>query len=331
MRDVPVPLFRWLQQRDLLEPAQILDAGDGFFMITRSLSAILHDVGITTFPCGSSGRTLHSRLFFDDWYLCAVADGETCACSLVKLREQETDLARGLSADADIPGVTVSFVALDTELFCRCLESPGEEERCALGEEINRVVAWTGQRHHESLKAYFLRPQSRGAYLIARLYVRYLATHAADGQLPIPACCRMLLREYRDSGKKGRIPRFLEDNNRAAGTTVCSDTHIFLRDPAALTPQEELALLATHTGNVSYHAFAAEVLYHARFLLPCARVPLPLLGSVYDSAIRADMSVQDRTQPAPRPYHREESKLVRQMQLCHPELPEFTAVVDTHR
>lgn len=308
--------FARLAERHLLEPSRILFSGDGFQMAAQSLSSMLETAGITTFP-GRSGRQLLCRNFFDDWYFYAVTDRTSPVYSLVKLREQEYDLEQGLEADGDTPGVTISFVAFDPDRFLCCLEAPTEENRRALADEINRVVVWPGQAHHAALKAYFLRPQSRGAYLIARSYVRYIASLATDGRLPVPVYYRSLYADWQRAGTHRRIPAFLEANNRAAGYSVCDHAHIFIRDPGQLSLPEELAILATHTGNVSFYSFAAEVCFHAKFLTRLAKLPLPFVGSPYASALRADMSVQDREFQGPKPYYRPTGRLVRQQMLYH--------------
>ena len=86
------------------------------------------------------------------------------------------------------------------------------------------------------------------------------------------------------------------------------------------TQYEKLAILATHTADVSFPSFAAEVQYHARFLTPLARIPIPFLGrSLYDSAIRADMTIDDCELEGPAPFHNLNSRWVRRQAQCHPE------------
>ena len=85
-----------------------------FWMIFKSLSAILISNGIETFP-DREGNILECRNFFDDWFLFAVAHENDHVYGLLKMREQEYDLERGIQADGDTPGVTVSFVAFDAD------------------------------------------------------------------------------------------------------------------------------------------------------------------------------------------------------------------------
>lgn len=286
--------------------------GDGFWMSRKSLADILLERDIRTFP-NDQGQSRECGLFFDDWYLYAVDAAEGWVYSLVKLREQEHDAACGRIADGDIPGVTVSFIAFRAEVLTRCLQDACPENRKALNQEINRVVSFRGQRHHPALKRYFLRTRSLGAYLIAREYVRKIASLAIDGKIAMPEACR--------KAKPGsRLSRFLDKNNAAAGYPVCDHETIFIRNADTLSPQEMLAILATHTADTSLHSFAAEVQYHARFLTPLARIPIPFLGrSIYDSAIRADMTIDDCELSGPAPYHNPGSRWVRRQAQCHPE------------
>lgn len=79
-------------------------------------------------------------------------------------------------------------------------------------------------------------------------------------------------------------------------------------------------ILATHTADVSFASFAAEVQYHARFLTPLARIPIPFLGrSLYDSAIRADMTIDDCELEGPAPFHNQNSRWVRRQIRSHPD------------
>ena len=120
------------------------------------------------------------------------------------------------------------------------------------------------------------------------------------------------------SKKLARLPRFLDRLNREAGYTVCDNRQIFIRDPNDLTPYESTAILATHTGNTSLYSFAAEVEYHARFLTPLFKLKLPFFGrSVYDSAIRADMSVGDAEFQGTAPFYRDSSRMVKRQHRLH--------------
>ena len=306
--------FATLVELGCLNEGKIHSTADGFCAGAVSVADMLARRGIITVP-DRHGNPLECGLFFDDWYPYAVTDGEACTYSLFKMREQEYDARQGLYADGDTPGVTVPFVALRQEILLDCLQDPTPENRLRLNEEINRVVAYRGQRHDEHLKKYFIRTEAQGPYLIAKLYTEYIASLARDGVLAVP---ERYASDYEKQGPGGRIPRFLEENNWAAGKVICDHENIWIADPLAPTREERLAILATHAGNTSVFSFAAEVQFHAKFLTWWARIPIPFIGkSPYASAIRADMSIGDAEFTGPTPYYRPDSALVRGQRACH--------------
>ena len=285
--------------------------GDGFWMSRKSIAEILLEKEIRTFP-NDRGETRECGLFFDDWHLYAIEDGGW-VYSLVKLREQEHDREEGRIGDGDTPGVTVSFISFQKDILIQCLAEPTMENRRAMNREINRVVSLRGQHHHPALKAYFEKTESAGAYLIAEEYVRKIANFAENGRISTPDA-------YKNAKNGSRLPAFIEKNNARAGYTVCDHQSIFIRDGAHLNPYEKLAILATYTADVSFPSFAAEVQYHACFLTAPARIPVPFLGhSIYDSAIRADMTIDDCELEGPAPFHNLKSHWVRRQEQCHPE------------
>lgn len=309
--------FKWLKVQNMVSTDHVLRTDDGFYMIAASISSMLISRGINTYP-DSEGKNLECRYFFDDWFLFAVPDNGTHIYGLLKMREQEDDQKRGISADGDTPGVTISFIDFDTDLMKICLENPTAANRKNLGAEINRVVAYRKQNHHPALKAYFIRPQAEAAYLIAKVYVTYIASFAQNGVLHLPEAYRDIYLKKDRSPRYARIPDFLEHNNRSANRTVCDHQNIFIQDTGNLSEFEKLAILATHTGNVSLHSFAAEVRYHAMFLTDLAKIRLPIAGSPYASAVRADMSIGDNEFHGPTPYYHLSGRLVLEQMKYHP-------------
>ena len=312
-RNLP-KLFGRLADLRCLSEDEICGTSDGFCASTATVAEILARQGITTVP-DSQGELLECGLFFDDWHLYAVSDSVDCTYGLFKMREQEYDAKLGWNADGDTPGVTVSFIPLQTNVLIDCLLDPTPQNRMSLNEEINRVVAYGGQRHNERLKRYFIRTEAQGPYLIAKLYTGYIASLAENGCILIPeryAC------DYRKQGARGRVPRFIEENNRYAESVICDHERIYVGDPLHPTERERLAILATHTGNTSFFSFAAEVQFHARFLTRWAKIPIPIIGrSPYASAIRADMSIGDAEFAGPTPYYRPDSRIVQKQYHCH--------------
>lgn len=306
-------IFLQLQAEGCLQENDIVNTQDGFFLAYKSLSDMLARKSVLDFP-DSEGRRLACDRFFDDWFLYAVPEVNGYTYSLLKLREQEHDMGRDTPADGDVPGVTICFISFAYQILLDCLCDPTDENRQKLNAEINRVVARRGQRHHDALKRYFVNPESDGAYLVASVYTKHMATYAENGCLAVPDHYNEIARQYacrKNTKKFARLPRFIERLNQEAGHVVCDNEKIYIRDPENPDRYECAAILATHTGNTSVYSFAAEVEYHARFLIPMARVRIPLIGkSVYASAIRADMSVGDAEFQGTMPFYRTNSRIV---------------------
>ena len=321
MNHYPIPkIFHQLQATGCLADTDIINSRDGFYMAYQSLSDLLAQKSILDF-LDSEGRRLACSSFFDDWFLYAVPDRQDYVYSLLKLREQEHDMGGGVPSDGDTPGVTISFVAFACQILLDCLADSSDENRQKLNSEINRVVARRRQNHHEALKRYFANPETEGAYLVAIVYTKHIASFAVDGLLPVPDRYRELagkLASGRCSGKDARVPKFIASLNEKAGRVVCDSEQIYIRDHNNPDQYEAAAILATHAGNTSLYSFAAEVEYHARFLTPLVKVRVPFLGwSPYDSAIRADMTIGDTEIEGPAPFYKPESKIVKRQHELH--------------
>ena len=312
--------FCRLLEAECINQSDIISAEDGFFFVNKSLSELLAEKDIFDFP-DSSGQILPCNRFFDDWFLYAVPNTPEFTYSLLKLREQEHDTEDGSPADGDTPGVTISFISFAFEILLNRLLEPTSQNKQALNTEINRVVAYKGQKHHKALKRYFVDPKSQGAYLVASMYTRRIASFADSGSLDVPESYKALVQKsisYKYNAKFTRLPRFIEFLNQQAGNTVCDNAKIYIKDRENPDIYESAAILATHTGDTSLYAFAAEVEYHAKFLTPLAKIKIPFFGrSVYDSAIRADMSVGDTEFEGPAPFHRSDSRIVKRQYQHH--------------
>ena len=317
-------LDRCIDQQDIVKTA------DGFFAVYKSIADILSQKGVFDFR-DSSGEILACNKFFDDWYLYAVPSEEDYTYSLLKLREQEHDTEDGAPADGDTPGVTISFISFNSERLLNCLAAPTDENRKKLNNEVNRVVVYRGQHHHKALKKYFKNPRAEGSYLVAELYVKTIASYAEDGRLSVPEVYKDIVQQsisYKNSAAKARLPRFIEALNKTAECVVCDHEYIYLKNKREPTEQEALAILATHTGNTSVYSFAAEVEYHARFLTPLAKIKIPFFGrSIYDSAIRADLTVGDTEFEGPAPFYKDDSGIVKTQMALHRGLSLNTEVV----
>ena len=313
-------IFQKLQSEGYIKASDMIITQDGFCMVYKSIAAILAEKDIFDFPDSSGERLLCSK-FFDDWFLYAVPSEIDYTYSLLKLREQEHDMEDGAPADGDTPGVTISFISFDCENLLACLKDAADENRQKLNVEINRVVAYGGQRHHKDLKRYFVNPKSKGAYLVAEVYTKHLAALAEKGYLEVPEHYKEIVQQsisYKHSAKLARLPRFIKSLNAEAGYEVCDNERICIQDCKNPNRYECAAILATHTGNTSVYSFAAEVEYHARFLVPVAKLKIPFFGkSVYASAIRADMTIDDTEFEGPAPFYRSDSKIVKRQCALH--------------
>ena len=313
-------VWEWLLSNMCILEDHILSTADGFSMVRKSLSDILAEKNIHDF-LDSCDERLKCRNFFDDWFLYAVPGETDYTYSLLKLREQEHDAKDSTPADGDTPGVTISFISFSHSVLLNCLAEPTDENRKRLNAEINRVVARRGQSHHQTLKRYFVNPRSQGAYLVAKTYTKHIASFAENGRLAVPEAYKAIVQRsvsYKNAKKWARLPSFIQALNEKAGCVVCDNENIYIQNPEAITEWEEAAILATHAGNTSVYSFAAEVEYHARFLMPLAKIKIPFFGrSIYDSAIRADMTVDDTEFEGPAPFYQANAKIVKRQYALH--------------
>lgn len=315
MSDGCIPnIFMLLLSDMCIDKHDIVKSSDGFFVIDKSIADILASKGIFDFP-DSNGETLACNRFFDDWFLYAVAGEEDHTYSLLKLREQEHDAEDGTLADGDTPGATISFISFNSERLLDCLADPSDENRAKLSTEINRVVAYKGQSHHKALKKYFIKPEAMASYIVASMYVKHIAAFAENGYLEVPDYYKEIVQKSRCSKKtekSARLSDFIEWLNESTCALICDQEKIYIKDKYNPTEYECLAILAMHTGNTSVYSFAAEVEYHAKFLTPLAKIKIPFFGrSIYDSAIRADMTIGDTEFEGPTPFYRTDSKIVK--------------------
>lgn len=313
-------IFRQLQAEGYIDQTDILKTSDGFWLIYKSLSDILSKKGIIEF-WDTDGRLLKYSKFYDDWFLHAVPNETDYTYGLLKLREQEYDREDGSSADGDTPGVTISFISFSCEVLLECLANPSNENRRRLDGEINRVVARRGQHHHEDARRYFSDPKSQGSYLVADLYIMHIAALAKDGYLDLPKHYKEIVKlhnAHKNSKKLARLPEFIKTLNQKSGYNICDHEKLYVQNPEKPTQYETAAILATYTGNTSLYSFAAEVEYHARFLTSLAKIKIPFFGSsIYDSAIRADMSIGDAEFQGLAPFYRETSRIVKRQYKLH--------------
>ena len=81
-------MFRILLSDMCISQSDIRKTSDSFFLVFKSLSAILAERNIFDF-LDSKGERLPCDRFFDDWFLYAVPSESDHTYSLLKFREQE--------------------------------------------------------------------------------------------------------------------------------------------------------------------------------------------------------------------------------------------------
>ena len=101
--------FSLLIESGLINKSDIEKTDDGFFGLNKSVSSLLAEREIYTFPA-DNGYELKCDNYFDDWYIYAIKKEKGFVYSLFKLREQEYDMYAGERADYDSPGVRVASI-----------------------------------------------------------------------------------------------------------------------------------------------------------------------------------------------------------------------------
>ena len=157
--------FSELLESGLIAEENIEKTDDGFFCLNKCMSDILKQKDVHTFPT-DDGSELKCENYYDDWYIYALGNENGFVYSLFKLREQEYDMYAGERADYDSPGVTVSFISYDVNTFMNCLNEPTDNNKKAMSDEINRVVARRRQKHDSVIRRYFCKTESNVFTLI---------------------------------------------------------------------------------------------------------------------------------------------------------------------
>ncbi len=266
--------------------------GDGFYLTTTPLSKIFSKKGIFSLPIDADNSdTRPTTYYYDDWYIYAVANGETVAYGLYKMREIEYD-----SYDGNDPGVTVSFIELDIDILLNCLSSNTVENRYALLQALDKVTGPGTQTHSDILEKYFDSQYSDGGYLIGEKYVSFIASFTVNGRLSV--------HDIMKSGESrlDRVLNELKTINESYETTIYDfdNNIIYIQDINNLQWYEKVTILACYTGNVTFNSFAAEIDFHAE-LIGLGEIEDAITGiitdkrllDIYLSSIRADMSIVD--------------------------------------
>lgn len=270
---------------------QVKHTEDNFFTITKSIADILLEKNVYVLY-DMYNEPYNVVNYFDDWFIYAVPDNyyeNDYVYGLYKLREQESDHIDmdgddDLDGDNDDPGVTISLIMFDIELLNNLLNSNTNDNSVSLYNEIDRVVYKLGQTASPFLKDYFANPAAKAPYYIAELYVKHVLQTATNSKINVPSKFLSNI----NSNPEGRLAEAIAENNTASNQIIYNidDNCIYFNNVYNPTIYEKYAILITHTANVTFNSFAAEVCYHADALDNILESTF-----VYDLAIRADMAV----------------------------------------
>ena len=307
-----------LINQGLVKHTDIYKTADGFYMLTTPVSSILNEANIYELSeeNTSDGDRRPVLAFYDDWYIYAIRNTTGYSYSLLKMREQEND-----EIDGDDPGVTISFVALDYDKLLSLINDNSLSNSYSCLQTLNQVTGPGSFPYDETLADYFDKTESAAPYLIAELYIEVIVRETCvNGIISAPQTYLDRLERIDqltewisnpnvndtirlslalEKSHLERIPNALENINEKAGYSVY-DTFtntINISNPNNLTIYEKYAILATHTANVTFNSFAAEVEYHAYMLKKNIATDIPIVDhDIYDSALRADMAMGEEVE-----------------------------------
>ena len=140
------------------------------------------------------------------------------------------------------------------------------------------------------ITTYFNTVASDGSYLIAETYVDMIAQTAINGYIPLPE-------SFETSVARDRVVGVLNQINESAindgGNAIYEGEadRIRINNPSNLSHLEKCAILATHTANVCFNSFAAEVQFHAEQTIDCYGGLV--LADFYEKALRAGMGIDE--------------------------------------
>ena len=317
---------------------------DGLFLTTTPISTILLNNGINYLPDGDTSP-LDVNKYYDDWYVYAVKDGSNVKYGLYKMREEENDQNPDgddtTDADADDPGVTISFVAFDGDLLAGCcLYYEMDEKKYELYQALTKSIGPDEYFHSDILAGYFADASSDGAYLIAEKAINFFANCFSGNVIIAPQNLTDMFVEYEallddpnpdedDLEWCRRVPEALDlINTNAKIDSGNNELEIFrevsypsgtyytitVQDKNNLTIHEQHAILACFTGDVTFNSFAAEVEFHAECTENIAS------NIAYGSAIRADMAIGETYMRGfAEPYYELDSEIVQGQVAAHGE------------
>jgi hypothetical protein len=188
---------------------------------------------------------------------------------------------------------------------------------------ITHVISTPNVDYDDVIITYFDTVESTGSYLIAETYVDMIAQTAINGYIPLP-------KSFKTSVARDRVVGVLNQINQSAindeGNAIYEGeaNRIRINNPSNLSHLEKCAILATHTANVCFNSFAAEVEYHAEMAIEAYNILSAgidiFVQNVYNQALRAGMGIAEA----------DDSKESEQMPYYSPASPRWIAQIDAH-
>ncbi|EQM94586.1 hypothetical protein HRAG_02372, partial [Helicobacter bilis ATCC 43879] len=228
-------------------------------------------------------KGLDVEAYYDDWYMyCVLADDKysyNLSFGLLKMRENEYTINNIVRKDSNEPAVAISFIPFDMDNFIISLKSNNND---SLYKIINYPISVEKRKQYDAvLRKYFDDAKSVGGYFIAELYIKkILSINNFKNYIAVSPSVK----------RNKRICDFLDKQNKIRPKTYDYDKNlIYIGNSHKPTLQDKNVILATHTGNVNFYSFVAEIKFHANALLNNK----DYFDKWHNSAIIADMGVAE--------------------------------------
>ena len=251
-------------------------------LFNKPISYILKEHGINQL-----NNNQPVEMFYDDWYIYGIyskgINKYNITFGLFKMRENETHMVNQNNKDMSEPSVSVSFIEFDIISFCNDLSNKSIGN---ISKHIANVIypksIHDRKQYSYVLQKYFSTAWSVTGYYIADLYVNKIVSTNLDGKIYVT----------KEVLNNNRILKFLEKYQNIYNKL---ENVVMVNNNEKLSIDDKNILLATHTANVNYYSFVAEIKFHADAL--CNK--LAYFDKWYNSAIIADMGVGEESEYNP--------------------------------
>lgn len=275
-------------------------------------------------------RSTPVQNWYAEWYIFALTNGNNFVYGLFCMRGQgnrpQRDAQGFQLAASNNPAFRISFVEFNTQILLNLINNNTQANQFAFNTEVDRVIRYVPANHNFNLhnvrmQQYFSNPHSNAGYLLAEAFTDKIAATIVNNRMnithpfaevldrieylerficqdcrrnPLNYCRGYACRTVRFSlPNYRRIPDFLN----SGGVFNANTRRLYFRDSRNLTHSERLAILAIHTGNVTFNAFTAEIVMHSyttEFSGIITLIP-EYRRRIYASALRSDHGVWDNS------------------------------------